>query len=117
VRRSCDRLRATENALFEIPLGGTAVGTGVNTKPKYKKLAVERLRDISGLPLREAKNPVSLTQSLGDFIALSAALRCLAIELSKICNDLRLLIRALIQALTKSNCPRYNLALRSCLEK
>src|SRR5215213_7761644 len=91
VRRSCDRLEAAEAPLLEIPLGGTAVGTGVNTKSKYKELAVKRLSEITELPLREAANAVQLTQSLGDFVAVSATLRCLAVELSKIANDLRLL--------------------------
>jgi aspartate ammonia-lyase len=91
VRRSCARLQASESSLLEISIGGTAVGTGTNTKPKYKKLAIERLSKITGLPLRACANAVELTQSLGDFVALSAMLRCLAVELSKIANDLRLL--------------------------
>ncbi|HKS08378.1 MAG TPA: aspartate ammonia-lyase [Pyrinomonadaceae bacterium] len=91
VRRAIDRLEAAEEPLLEIPLGGTAIGTGVNTKPRYKELAVEHLQRITELPLRESDNPVPLTHSLSDFVALSANLRCLAVELSKIANDLRLL--------------------------
>jgi aspartate ammonia-lyase len=91
VRRSCERLQATESPLLEVPLGGTAVGTGVNTKPHYKEIEIERLEKITGLPLRQADNAVALTNSLGDFVAVSAILRCLAVELSKIANDLRLM--------------------------
>jgi aspartate ammonia-lyase len=91
VRRSTDRLKAAEEPLYEVPLGGTAVGTGVNAKPDYKRLAVKNLKQITKLPLRESDNPVPLTHSLGDFVAVSATLRCLAVELSKIANDLRLL--------------------------
>jgi aspartate ammonia-lyase len=91
VRRGCDRLQSAEAPLLEIPLGGTAVGTGVNTDSKYKKRAVELLCNITKLPLRQCANPVQLTQSLGDFVAVSAALRGLAVELNKIANDLRLL--------------------------
>jgi aspartate ammonia-lyase len=91
LRRGRNRLNACEEALFEVPLGGTAVGTGINTKPHYKETAIERLQAITELPLRHSDNPVPLTQSLGDFVALSAMLRCLAVELSKIANDLRLM--------------------------
>ena len=85
------RLKAAEEPLLEVPLGGTAVGTGVNTKPGYKEKAVQALGKLTGLPVREAENSVLLTHSLGDFVALSATMRCLAVELSKIANDLRLL--------------------------
>jgi aspartate ammonia-lyase len=89
--RSTDRLASVEESLLEVPLGGTAVGTGTNASPEYAKLAVENLRDITGLPLKASKQRVALQQSLGDFMALSAGLSCLAVELSKIANDLRLL--------------------------
>jgi aspartate ammonia-lyase len=91
VRRAADRLRATEDALLDVPLGGTAVGNSVNTQPDYPPSVVERLGELTGLPLREATDRIALTQSLGDFVALSAAVRALAVELSKIANDLRLL--------------------------
>jgi aspartate ammonia-lyase len=91
VRRNLERLEAAEAPLLAIPLGGTAVGTGVNTKPGYKERAIESLKEITRLPLRQAENDVLLTHSLGDFVALSATMRCLAVELSKIANDLRLL--------------------------
>ncbi|HKG48461.1 MAG TPA: aspartate ammonia-lyase [Pyrinomonadaceae bacterium] len=90
-RRATDRLASVEESLLEVPLGGTAVGTGTNTTPEYAELAVEKLRDIIGLPLRESKQKVALQQSLGDFMALSAGLSCLAVEVSKIANDLRLM--------------------------
>ena len=91
VRRAADRLRATEDPLLDVPLGGTAVGNGVNTEPDYAPTVVERLGEITGLPLREAPDRIALTQSLGDFVAVSAALRTFAVDLGKIANDLRLL--------------------------
>jgi aspartate ammonia-lyase len=91
VRRAADRIRAVEHALVEVPLGGTAIGNSVNTKPEYPALVVRCLAEITGLPLREASDRVQSTQSVGDFVALSAALRVAAVELSKIANDLRLL--------------------------
>ena len=63
----------------------------MNAHPDYARLAVENLARITGLDLREAKNKVASQQSLGDFLAVSAGLRSLCVELSKICNDLRLL--------------------------
>jgi aspartate ammonia-lyase len=90
-RRATDRLASVEASLLEVPLGGTAVGTGTNASPDYAKLVVKKLEDLTGLPLKESEQRVALQQSLGDFMALSAALSCLAVELSKIANDLRLL--------------------------
>jgi aspartate ammonia-lyase len=91
VRRAAARLRVQEATLLEVPLGGTAVGTSVNAHEDYPCLVVERLRAITGLDVRAAENRVQSQQSLGDFVALSGALRGLAVELSKIANDLRLL--------------------------
>jgi fumarate hydratase class II/aspartate ammonia-lyase len=91
VRRAAARIEGAEDALLEVPLGGTAIGNAVNTKPDYPRMVVERLAAITGLELREAADRVALTQSIGDFVALSGALRGLAVELGKICNDLRLM--------------------------
>jgi aspartate ammonia-lyase len=91
LRRGTRRLKACETFLLEIPLGGTAVGTGLNAHPDYARLAIENLSRLTGLDLREAKNKTAAQQSLGDFLAVSSALRCYCVELNKICNDLRLL--------------------------
>jgi aspartate ammonia-lyase len=91
VRRAAARIDGVEDALLEVPLGGTAVGNSVNAKPDYPRMVVERLAATTGLELREAADRVALTQSLGDFVALSGALRGLVVELGKICNDLRLM--------------------------
>jgi fumarate hydratase class II/aspartate ammonia-lyase len=91
VERAADRLRIAGAALLEVPLGGTAVGGGHNAHPDYARLAVRRLGEITGLPLVEARDRFQSMQSLGDFVALSGALRGLAIEIGKIANDLRLL--------------------------
>lgn len=91
IERATDRLRMAGAPLLEIPLGGTAIGTGVNTHPDYAWLVVERLAEITELPLIEAPNRFQSMQSLGDFVALSGALRGLAVEIGKIANDLRLL--------------------------
>ena len=91
LKRAVDRLREHERFLLEIPLGGTAVGTGTNTDRRYAPLAIKKLSNITGLKLKPAKNKVASQSSLGDFVALSASLRCLCVELQKIANDLRLM--------------------------
>jgi aspartate ammonia-lyase len=89
--RSLKRIEDCEETLTEVPLGGTAIGTGVNTHGDFPARVVAALGEISALPLREAPNRIQSQQSLGDFLALSAALRGFAVELNKIANDLRLL--------------------------
>jgi aspartate ammonia-lyase len=89
--RATERLKLHEASLLEIPLGGTAVGTGTNADKKYASLAIKSLAEITGLDLKEAKNKVASQSSLGDFVALSASLRSLCVELQKIANDLRLM--------------------------
>jgi aspartate ammonia-lyase len=91
VRRAADRLRAAEGPLGDVPLGGTAIGTGINAASGFAATAVGQLAAITGLPLRETPDRIASQQSLGDFVALSGAVRGLAVELGKIANDLRLL--------------------------
>ena len=94
--RSMDRAtrRAAEAAdyLRDLGIGGSAVGTGVTVEREYPELTVEHLRQISGLDLRVGEDRIQLMQSMGDAAAFSAALRGLAIDLSKIVSDLRLMV-------------------------
>lgn len=77
--------------LHEVNLGGTAIGTGINADPAYASLAVERLAAISGQPMKLAPDLIAATSDMGSFVMLSAAFKRLAVRLSKISNDLRLL--------------------------
>ncbi len=77
--------------LRDIGVGGTAVGTGINTHPRFSEAAVKYLNELTGLGLRVAEDKVEKTQSLDDFVAVSNALRILAIDLLKISNDLKLM--------------------------
>ncbi|YBV94045.1 aspartate ammonia-lyase (plasmid) [Phyllobacteriaceae bacterium JZ32] len=77
--------------LKEVNLGGTAVGTGVNAPPGYAALAVKYLSEISGYRLVEARNRVEASSDLGAFVTFSGVLKRIAVKISKICNDLRLL--------------------------
>jgi aspartate ammonia-lyase len=91
VARSRARIAAAADALRELNIGGTAVGTGLNAERRYPALMIRHLRAITGLDVREAADRVQLMQSMGDQAAFSAALRTYAIDLSKIASDLRLL--------------------------
>ena len=82
---------ATSRQLLELNLGATAVGTGLNAGNDYATLAVERLAQYTGAPVRPAANLFRVTQSMGDVLAFSAALRRLAVEVNRIASDLRLL--------------------------
>ena len=91
IERSLRRLLDNADYLRDLGIGGTAVGTGVNAEPDYPAKMVTHLRDETQLLLRIGTDRVQLMQSLGDVAAFSGALRTLALDLSKICSDLRLL--------------------------
>jgi aspartate ammonia-lyase len=77
------------NELLEINMGATAIGTGLNSPVGYAALCTEKLRDISGVPVRLAENLVEATQDSGEFVLMSSAMKTAAVQLSKICSDLR----------------------------
>ncbi len=85
------QLKDAASLFLEVNMGGTAIGTGINADPQYSEKVVEHLRNITGLDIRLAKNLVEATQDTGDFVTYSGALKRLALKLSKISNDLRLL--------------------------
>ncbi len=86
-----ERLEQNARLFLEVNLGGTAIGTGINADPLYSEKAVGHLRSISGLDVVLAPNLVEATQDTGAFVIYSSAVKRLAVKLSKICNDLRLL--------------------------
>ncbi len=86
--------RALEHAAYEVEelgIGGSAVGTGLNTHPKYRFRVVELLREWTGLPFRPADDLREAMQSQMPIAYVGAALRLLALEITRIANDLRLL--------------------------
>jgi aspartate ammonia-lyase len=91
IRRCRDRIEAAADALRDLGIGGTAVGTGLNAERQYPALMVKTLRQNTGLVLRVGEDRVQLMQSLGDVAHVSGALRALAVDLGKIASDLRLL--------------------------
>ncbi|BCW64833.1 aspartate ammonia-lyase [Arthrobacter sp. TS-15] len=88
-----DRARLDESHMLihEINLGATAIGTGLNAPAGYADAACRHLADITGLPLITAADLIEATQDVGAFVHLSGVLKRVAVKLSKICNDLRLL--------------------------
>ncbi|MCI3922918.1 aspartate ammonia-lyase [Paenibacillus sp. TRM 82003] len=88
-----DRARVAHAAdqLLVINMGATAVGTGLNAKPQYIAGVTRLLAELTGIPVRKAEDLVDATQNTDVFAALSASLKILAVNLSKICNDLRLM--------------------------
>jgi len=91
VGRAAGDLRRALDTCRDLPLGGSATGTGLNTHPDYAAKAAAHLAEIAGLGLRPAADLQHAMQSMAPAAAVSAALRNLALELARIANDLRLL--------------------------
>ena len=91
VRHAADEVTRTADQLLELNLGATAVGTGLNAGDDYAREAVARLAAYAGAAFRPAANRFRVTQSMGDVLACSGALRRLAVEVGKVASDLRLL--------------------------
>ncbi|MFL5383057.1 MAG: lyase family protein, partial [Longimicrobiaceae bacterium] len=86
-----DRLREAAALIREINMGATAIGTGINTDPRYAALVCRKLRQVTGLDLSTAPDLIEATSDTGAFVQLSGVLKRVAVKLGKICNDLRLL--------------------------
>jgi fumarate hydratase class II len=89
VQYGIDRLTDTLPRLAELPLGGTAVGTGVNTPPGFAPAVIEQLREATGLPLTEARNHFEAQGARDALVEASGQLRVVAVGLYKIVNDIR----------------------------
>jgi aspartate ammonia-lyase len=91
VKEDIQRIRNAVDLFKEINLGATAIGTGITSKPEYSSLAIEELARVSGVELVPAANLVEATSDMGAFVLFSGVLKRVAVKISKICNDLRLL--------------------------
>jgi aspartate ammonia-lyase len=92
IDRALRRTREAAEYLKDLGIGGSAVGTGVTVEKEYPGLMNKNLKAISGLDLRVGQDRIQLMQSMGDAAAFSATLRGLAVDLSKIASDLRLMV-------------------------
>jgi aspartate ammonia-lyase len=92
IARGIKRVNEAADYLKDLGIGGSAVGTGVTVEKEYPALMNKYLKQITGLDLRVGEDRIQLMQSMGDVAAFSAQLRVLAIDLSKIVSDLRLMV-------------------------
>jgi len=91
VERDMERIRDAADGLRPLGIGGTAAGTGLNAHPEYHHRMIEELSEWTGLELRSSDNLFESMQSMADMVGFSASLRTLAVTLTRIANDLRLL--------------------------
>ena len=89
MRHALDRLKRALYVLEELPIGGTAVGTGINTHPKFSELVCAKITEDTGISFREASNHFEAQHAKDGFVEVSGALRTIAVSLSKIANDIR----------------------------
>jgi len=89
VKASMTALRHSAEELHHLNMGATAIGTGLNSPPGYADLVTRRLTELTGLPLKKAANLVEATQEAGAFAQMAATMKRAAVQISKICNDLR----------------------------
>jgi aspartate ammonia-lyase len=100
-----ERLEEARDLIRQINLGGTAIGTGLNAHPDYAATVCRHLRELSGVRLETAPDLVEATQDVGAFVQLSGVLKRVAVKLSKMCNDLRLLSSGPSAGLAEINLP------------
>jgi aspartate ammonia-lyase len=99
------RLAEACRLIEEVNLGGTAIGTQLNTPPRYCGLACGYLSELTGIPLVTSPDLIEATQDPGSFVQFSGVLKRIAVKVSKICNDLRLLSSGPRAGLNEINLP------------
>ncbi len=100
-----DRLTQNANLFREVNMGATAIGTGINSVEGYSEACVKHLCDITGYPIVLASDLVEATPDTGSYVIYSSALKRMAVKVSKICNDLRLLSSGPRAGLNEINLP------------
>jgi aspartate ammonia-lyase len=100
-----ERLEQNARLFLEVNMGATAIGTGINSEPGYSEKCIHHLREITGMDIKLAGNLIEATQDTGAFVMYSSAIKRLAVKLSKICNDLRLLSSGPRTGLNEINLP------------
>ncbi|RXQ87828.1 aspartate ammonia-lyase [Ancylomarina salipaludis] len=100
------RLNQNAQLFREVNMGATAIGTGINSEPEYSEKVVRHLQQITNLDIVLAGNLIEATPDTGSYVMYSSALKRLAIKLSKICNDLRLMSAGPRCGLNEINLPK-----------
>ena len=91
IGKDIKRIELAIDSLLEINIGATVIGTGINADPKYAKKAIQNIAKYTGEDFKQAKNLYDATRNIDGFLNVSSAIKVLAVNLSKIANDLRLL--------------------------
>ena len=99
-------IKEAQEHLYTINMGATAIGTTVTAHPEYPALCSKILADLTGLPLKNSEDLIAATSDCGSYVALSSAMKSLAIKLTKVCNDLRLLASGPRTGLSEVNLPQ-----------
>jgi aspartate ammonia-lyase len=105
VETAINALARSVEEFYDINMGATAIGTGICSPPGYADRVTQHLAEITGLPLRKATNLVEATQDSGSFAQMAATLKRAAVQISKICNDLRWLSSGPRSGLNEINLP------------
>ncbi|WP_432066926.1 class II fumarate hydratase [Streptomyces sp. C10-9-1] len=105
VRYGVERLRSALPRLAELPLGGTAVGTGINTPPGFAAAVIAEIARATGLPLTEARDHFEAQGARDALVETSGQLRTIAVSLTKVCNDLRWMASGPRTGLAEINLP------------
>ncbi|WP_442784343.1 MULTISPECIES: aspartate ammonia-lyase [unclassified Cocleimonas] len=105
LRNEIKRLKTCSHSFLTVNMGGTAIGTGLNADPRYRERVVQHLCKVTGRDIVLADDLIEATHDTGSLVMYSSALKQLAVKLSKICNDLRLLSSGPRAGLNEINLP------------
>lgn len=105
LRNEIKRLKTCSQSFLTVNMGGTAIGTGLNADPRYRERVVQHLSKVTGRDMVLADDLIEATHDTGSLVMYSSALKQLAVKLSKICNDLRLLSSGPRAGLNEINLP------------
>ncbi len=106
IERNSKFLEDSLRLLVEVPLGGTAVGTGINAHPDYPKLAVEKLSELTGIRLKPAASRFRAMRLLSDIMVVGGVLKALSADLWRLCQDLRLMYSGPFTGLAEIDIPQ-----------
>ena len=99
-------IREAQEHLKVVNLGATAIGTCVTAHPDYPALAVKKLAELTGIDFKNSEDLIAATSDCGAYVALSSAIKSLAVKLTKVCNDIRLLASGPRCGLAEINLPQ-----------
>ena len=105
IEEDIERVKEAQSLILEVNLGGTAIGTGINSHPNYIEVVEKKLQEVTKRPFKTSSNLIEATQDTGSFVQISGVMKRVAVKISKICNDLRLLSSGPRAGLNEINLP------------